>query len=188
MNIKCTCFYLFYRRNRHANTVNRNPLLFDASPFRDPNKPGALIPENSPLSRGGTLIYTPEHNYTTTLHPKRPLPVPSPLVPLTDANLTDMQQCKECNIAHTGPPPAGMLDRCGYPVHMGNPPPRATALTSTGPTSTPSSTGTSKNHIYETPTFPIQQMAREGGRIHSADGISRGQVDSGEDGRSSRTN
>ncbi|ELT98119.1 hypothetical protein CAPTEDRAFT_225957 [Capitella teleta] len=119
------------RRSRESPTVNRNPLLFDASPFREMGK------QYAPSS----LIYTPEHNYTTTLHPKRPLPVPSPHVPSEET-----VPCRECHEEHRVP----------------------------------------GKHYYETPSFPIQQMAVRDGRMHSADGIFR--MEREEEHHSARTN
>lgn len=166
------------RRNREPPIVNRDPLLFDASPFREiGGKPIHLRQDNVPSSGGGSLIYTPEHNYTTTLHPKRPLPVPSPLVPTEDPNFERMQ-CRECNMAHEPPMTAHLVD------------PRIDPSLRSSFRSGAISPGTTVigKHFYETPSFPIQQMARDGSRIHSADGIFRSQMEADEDGKNTRTN
>jgi len=120
--------------------------------------------ESVPISPGGAVIYTPEHNYTTTLHVKRPLP-PNPSTNTSnfteDSFIGSGQQASDTDTILSD----------DYNFRPGD-----------------MQTFKPNHHVYETPRFPIQDMDIKRNQMHSADGIARNFIEADDRHVNNRTN
>ena len=120
--------------------------------------------ETVPISPSGAVIYTPEHNYTTTLHVKRPLP-PNP-----NTNANNLTDDTFIGNGHQTSDTDTILSD-DYNIRPGD-----------------MQTFKPREHVYETPRFPIQDMNSRRNQMHSADGISRHFMEADDRHGNNRTN